>query len=118
MNGYLMFLKSLSEYQQRAEIGNLAFSKNRGPSSLQEDLLKDQAVLTFSESLGVAPRSWEFDLKHYAEEPDVIGAPVFRADQCTASFSFRYQHLDSTLGLVVTGIVYVDDDGSAMVGTL
>jgi hypothetical protein len=25
MNGYLMFLKSLSEYQQRAEIARLAF---------------------------------------------------------------------------------------------
>jgi hypothetical protein len=118
MNGYLTFLKSLSEYQQRAEIGNLAFSRDRGPSSLQEDLLKDQTVVTFSESLGVAPRSWELDLKHYAEEPEVIDAPVFRGNQCTAPFSFRYQHLDSNLGLVVTGIVYIDDDGSAMIGTL
>ena len=33
-----MFLKSLSEYQQRAEIGRLAFSERWG-SSLQEDIL-------------------------------------------------------------------------------
>jgi hypothetical protein len=85
---------------------------------MKEDILKVQPVSTFSESLGVGACSWEFDLKHYAEEPDLIGAPVFRGDQCTAPFSFRYQHLDSNLSLVITGIVYIDDDGSAMIGTL
>jgi len=43
---------------------------------------------------------------------------VFGADQCIAPFSFRYQHLDSDLSLVIKGIVYIDDDGSAMIGTL
>ena len=85
---------------------------------MKEDILKVQPVSTFSESLGVGACSWEFDLKHYAEEPDLIGAPVFREDQCTAPFAFRYQHLDSNLSLVIRGIVYIDDDGSAMIGTL
>ena len=85
---------------------------------MEEDILKVERVSTFSASLGVVPCSWEFDLKHYAEEPDLIGSPVFRGDQCTAPFSFRYQHLDSNLSLVIKGIVYIDDDGSAMIGTL
>jgi hypothetical protein len=111
-----MFLKSLSEYQQRAEIGCLAFSERWAGSSLEEDILQDQAVSSFSETLGVNPRFWKFDLKHYAEEPDLFGAPVFRGDQCTAPFSFRFEHLDHNL--VITGIIYIDDDGSAMIGTL
>ena len=56
--------------------------------------------------LGVDPRFWEFDVKHYAEEPDLFGAPVFRDDQCAAPFSFRYVH--SNYNLVVTGIMYID----------
>ena len=111
-----MFLKSLSEYQQRAEIGRLAFSERWSGSSLQEDILKDQTVVTFSETLGINPRFWEFQLRHYAEEPDVIGAPVFRADQCLAPFSFHYEHLNHNLA--ISGIIYIDDDQSAMIGTL
>jgi hypothetical protein len=114
-----MFLKSLSEYQQRAEIGRLAFSERWTGSSLEEDILKDQAVLSFSKTLGVNARSWNFDLKHYAEEPDLFGTPVFRGDQCTAPFSFRYEHLEHlNHSLVITGMIYIDDDGSAMIGTL
>jgi hypothetical protein len=118
MNAYLTFLKGLSEYQQRAQIAHLVFTERWGGSSMEEDILKVQLVSRFIESLGVGACSWEFDLKHYAEEPDLIGAPVFRGDQCTAPFSFRYQHLDSNFSLVITGIVYIDDDGSAMVRTL
>jgi hypothetical protein len=113
-----MFLNSLSRYQQRAEIARLAFRERWGGSSLEEDILKNRAVSAFSKTLGVDPRSWEFDLKHYAEEPDLFGAPVFRDDQCIATFSFCYGHLDSSLSLVVTGFAYVDDDGSAIIGTL
>jgi hypothetical protein len=117
MNGYLRFLKSLSQYQQRAEIGRLAFTERWGGSSLQEDLLKDPAMITYSKSLGVNPALWEFDLRHYAEEPDLIGAPVFCADQSRAPFTFRYEHV-SGKNLVITGIIYVDDDRSALIGTL
>jgi hypothetical protein len=116
MTGYLLFLKSLSEYQQRAAIGRLAFTERPSVSSLEEDILKDQAVVTFSETLGIVPRFWEFQLRHYAEEPDVIGSPVFRADQCLAPFSFHYQYLNQNLA--ISGIIYIDDDQSAMIGTL
>ena len=79
-----MFLQSLSEYQLRAEIGRLAFTERWGGSTLEEDILKNQAVCAFSETLGVDPRSWKFDLKHYAEEAELFGPPMFRRDQCTA----------------------------------
>jgi hypothetical protein len=116
-NGYLRFLKSLSQYQQRAEIGRLAFTERRGGSSLQEDLLLDPAMITYSKSLGVNPALWEFDLRHYAEEPDVIGAPVFCEDEARAPFTFRYEHV-SGKNLVITGIIYVDDNRNALIGTL
>jgi hypothetical protein len=72
----------------------------------QEDILKVQEVVTFSETLGVNPRFWEFQLRHYAEEPDVIAAPVFRPDQCLAQFSFHYKHLNQNLA--ISGIIYID----------
>jgi hypothetical protein len=83
---------------------------------LEEDLLKDPAVFACSETLGVDPCFWEFDLQHYAEEPSLIGVPVFRGDQCRAPFTFRYEHLNKNL--VITGIIYIDDNQSAMIGTL
>jgi hypothetical protein len=116
MNGYIKFLNSLTEYQQRAEIGHLAFRERWGGSSLEEDILKHQAVVTFSETRGINPRFWEFQLRHYAEEPEVIGTPVFRGDQCLAPFSFQYDH--SNQNLAVSGIIYIDDDQSAMIGTI
>src|SRR5215470_9778718 len=115
-NGYLGFLKSLSQYQQRAELGRLAFAELWGTSSLGEDLLQVPAVIAYSKSLGIDPALWEFDL-HYAEEPDLIGAPVFCEDQCRAPFTFRYEHI-SGKNLVITGIIYVDDNQSALIGTL
>ena len=117
MNGYLGFLKSLSQYQQRAELGRLAFAEHWGTSSLGEDLLQVPAVIAYSKSLGIDPALWEFDLRHYAEEPDLIGAPVFCEDQCRAPFTFRYEHI-SGKNLVITGIIYVDDNESALIGTL
>ena len=107
----------LSQYQQRAEIGRLAFTERWGGSSLQEDLLQVPAMIAYSKSLGVNPALWEFDLRHYAEEPDLIGAPVFCEDQCRAPFTFRYEHI-SGKNLVITGIIYVDDNQSALIGTL
>ena len=117
MNGYLMFLKSLSQYQQRAEIARLAFQARWAQDpSLEEYILKIPAVLRFSKALGVNPLSWELDLKHYAEEPDLFGPPVFRGDQCTATLRFRYEHLNHNL--LITGIIYIEDDRSAKISTL
>jgi hypothetical protein len=53
MNGYLAFLKGLSEYQQRAQIAHLVFRERWGGFSMEEDILKVQPVSTFTESLGV-----------------------------------------------------------------
>src|SRR5271166_3602427 len=119
MDGYLKFLKSLSEYQQRSEIGHLVFIKGccgAGPD-LGADLLRAPAVAAFSETtLGIDSRFWALDLKHYAEEPDVIGAPVFDGDQCRAPFTFRYvkdiRHIEEAKllhalseDLVITGMI-------------
>jgi hypothetical protein len=41
---------------------------------------------------------------------------VFRADQCLAPFSFQYEYLNQILA--ISGIIYIDDDQSAMIGTL
>jgi hypothetical protein len=59
MNGYLGFFKSLSQYQQRAEIGRLAFTERRGGSSLEEDLLQTPAAIAYSQSLEVNPALWD-----------------------------------------------------------
>ena len=72
-----MFLNSLSENQQRAEIGRLAFSERWSGSSLEEDILKDQAVVSFSETLGIVPRFWEFQLRHYERSPTSLGLLCF-----------------------------------------
>jgi hypothetical protein len=117
MNGYLEFLKNLSQYQQRAEIGRLAFTERWCGSSLEEDLLQTPAMITYSKSLGVNPALWEFDLRHCAEEPDLIGAPVFCEDEARAPFTFRYEHV-SGKNLVITGIIDVDENQSALIGTL
>jgi hypothetical protein len=53
MNGYLTFLKGLSEYQQRAQIAHLVFRERWGGFSMEEDILNVQPVSTFTESLGV-----------------------------------------------------------------
>jgi hypothetical protein len=116
MNGYLNFLKSLSVYQQRAEIGRLVFIERGEPSSLGQEVLKDPAVSAFIKTLGIHPGFWKFDLTHYAEEPDLIGTPIFCDDQCRAPFSFCYKYLRKNF--VIKGIIYVDDDGSVMIGTL
>jgi hypothetical protein len=42
--------------------------------------------------------------------------PVFGGDQCRAPFSFLYEHLNHNL--LITGFIYIDDDQSAMIGTL
>jgi hypothetical protein len=123
MNGYLTFLQNLSEYQQKAEIAHTAFRIFDNiwddSSSLEEDLLKMLAV--FSETLEVDFSSWKLELRHYAEEPDVIGTPVFDADQCKAPFSLRYYPVGvfrSHEDLVVSGMIQVADNQRTLVGRL
>ena len=66
MNGYLTFLRNLTEYQQKAEIGRIAFIGGVFNCAVEEDILKDQTVIAFSEMLEVDPRSWEFDLAPFS----------------------------------------------------
>jgi hypothetical protein len=82
---------------------------------LEEEILKDQAVSTFSEKLGVKPGSWKLDLKHYAEEPELFGPPVFQGEQCVTPFWFLYKHLKRKRNLLVTGTVSTDDNGKAKI---
>jgi hypothetical protein len=118
VNRYLNFLKSLSEYQQRAEIGHIAFTERWSGSSLEADLLKIPVVAAFSRTLGVDTNLWTSELKHYAEEPDVVGRPVFDADQCKAPFSLRYYSCGALRSLVVTGMIQVADNQRVLIGRL
>jgi hypothetical protein len=122
MNGYLTFLRSLSEYQQRSEIGHLVFIKGCEGSNMEADLLQAPALAAFSETLGGDLSLWTLELKHYAEEADVIGRPVFGADQCRAPFSLRYslalRSLDHDEDLVVRRMIYIGDDQSAVIRML
>jgi hypothetical protein len=116
MHGYLGFIANLTEYQQRDEMGRLIFWMNAiGAPAFEDEILKHKKVVAFSEKLGVNPASWEFDLTHYAEYPELFEAVEFHAEQCVAPFLFHYQHVDSNLGLVVTGTVEVNDSGVALV---
>jgi hypothetical protein len=122
MNGYLTFLKSLSQSQQRALIGRSLFIAG-WMGTLEEDLLKAPAVAAFSKSLGVDPRVWQPEPHHYAEELDLIGTPVFGTSQCRAPFNFRYvaalRSLDRVYDdLVISGMIYIDDDQGTMIQTL
>jgi hypothetical protein len=122
MNGYLTFLKKLSPYQQRFELGHLAFTE-RWNSSLEKDLLKMPAAVAFSQSLGIDASLWKSELRHYAEDPDVIEMPVFGAGWCRALFTLRYvesiRSLDhSHEDLLVRGIIGVDDNQRAVIGML
>ena len=78
--------------------------------------MKDQAVVTLSETLGIDPVFGNSSLDTMQRSQDVIGAPVFGADQCLAPFSLHYEHLNQNLA--ISGIIYIDDDQSAMIGTL
>jgi hypothetical protein len=119
MNGYLEFLKNLTEYQQRAEIGILAF-RERWPLFSSTDPLLDERVLThhrvaaFSQKLEVDPCSWKSDIRHDIQWAEALGSPTFHGDQCITPFSLRYKYLNQNL--VVSGTTYVDDEGNTLVG--
>jgi hypothetical protein len=107
MNGYLTFLKSLTQYQQRAEIARLVFDPSPYASHPEDELLKSEAESEFGLIAGEDPSKWRVDLKRGAEYREVVEAPVFAADKCTARFLFRYHSGDR--GIEIPGLIFIDD---------
>jgi hypothetical protein len=124
MRGYLSFLQSLTEFQQKSEVERLVLSQSQG--SLAEDILKHPTVVAFDESLGFQPK-WKFETKQFDVEAGEIGVASFFDDQCVVPILLRYENLICSLGctttnleyrLFVDALVYIDNDGDAMVGNI
>jgi hypothetical protein len=122
MTGYLTFLRSLTDLQQKHCIGVLI--RSRAIKPVAEEMLKHPTVVEFNELLGWQPR-W----KSVKDELDTIeiGTPCLTGDLCTASITFQYVNLQNYIGstvsntdyhLTVTGVVYIDDEGEPMIGTV
>jgi hypothetical protein len=124
MSGYLNFLKSLTVSQQRHEIRRLVASQSQG--SVAEAMLKHPTVVGLNKSLRFHAY-WKIRTKEFGMEAGEIGSPRFSDDLCIAPVLFQYENLTRWTGetvsnleyqLVVDALVYIDDDGELMVGTV
>jgi hypothetical protein len=107
MNGYLTFLKSLTQYQQRAEIARLVFDPSPYADHPEDEFLKSQAESEVGLIAGEDPADWMVDLHHGAEYREVVEAPVFADGKCTARFVFRYLSGDGR-GIEIPGLILID----------
>jgi hypothetical protein len=124
MSGYLNFLQSLTDSQQRHEIQRLVASQSQG--SIAEAMLKHPTVVEFNNSLGFQA-CWKIRAMEFGTEAGEIGSPRFSEDFCIAPIFFRYENLTHYYGwttsnleyqLVVNAFVYIDDYGEPMLGTV
>ena len=124
MTGYLNFLRSLTDLQQKHSIGVLIRSRSIKP--IPEEMLNHPTVVEFNESLGWRPY-WKPIKDKF--DPDVveIGPADLTGDLCIASITIRYRNLNhyrnSTVSnvdyqLTVNALVYIDDEGEPMIGTV
>jgi hypothetical protein len=124
MTGYLNFLRSLTDLQQRHAIGQLIRSRSIKP--IAEEMLNHPTVVEFNESLGWRPY-WKPIKDKF--DPDVveIGPADLTADLCIAPITIQYRNLnhkinatDSNLDyeLTVNALLYIDDEGEPMIGTV
>jgi hypothetical protein len=119
--GYLKFLQSLTESQQRFEIERMVFSKSKG--SVAEELLRHPTIVAFTKSLGFNAY-WEIETEDHGMGAGEIGSPTFSDGFCFVPILFRYKNLNHFRGwtvsnleykLFVNGWVYVDDDGEPVI---
>jgi hypothetical protein len=89
-------------------------------------MLKHPTVVGFNKSLRFQAY-WKIRTKEFGMEAGEIGSPSFSEDLCIAPVLFRYENLTHWTGetvsnleyqLVVNALVYIDDDGELMVGTV
>lgn len=121
---YLTFLRSLTDSQQRHSIRRLIIS--RSVKSLAEDMLKHPTVVEFNQSLGWRAY-WKSETSEFGIDAIEVGSLRFSDGLCTAPISFRYIDLNHCSGCIVSNLeyqltvhalVYIDEDGEPMVGTV
>jgi hypothetical protein len=124
MTGYLTFLQSLTDLQKKHTIDVLIRSRSTKP--IAEEMRNHPIVVEFNESLGWRPY-WKPIKDEFGREVIEIEDPCLTSDLCTASLTFRYVNLNhyrnSTVSntdyrLTVKALVYVDDEGEPMIGTV
>jgi hypothetical protein len=122
--GYLKFLQSLTEFQQRFEIERMVFSKSQG--SVAKEILKHPTVVAFTKSLGFNAY-WKIETQDHGMGASEIGSPWFSDGFCFVPISFRYKNLNHFRGwtvsnleykLFVNGWVYIDADGEPMIANV
>jgi hypothetical protein len=124
MTGYLTFLRSLTDLQQRHAIGQLIRSRSIKP--LTEEMLKHSTVGVFDQSLNWRP-CWKSIKDKF--DPDVveIGPADLTGDLCIAPITIRYINVNHVINatesnldyeLAVNALVYIDDEGEPMIGTV
>jgi hypothetical protein len=119
--GYLKFLQSLTESQQRFEIERIVFSKSQG--TVAKEILKHPTVAAFTKSLGFNAY-WKFETQDHGMGAGEIGSPRFSDGVCFVPILFRYKNLNHFRGwtvsnleykLFVNGWVNIDDDGEPII---
>src|SRR4029077_1149753 len=124
MTGYLTFLRSLTDSQQRHLIQRLIISRSGAP--VAEDMLKNPTIVEFNRSLGFSAY-WKSETSEFGTDAFEVGSPSVSDDLCIAPISFRYRNLNHYTGwtvsnleyqLVVNALAYVDEEGEPMVGTV
>ena len=124
MTGYLTFLQSLTDLQLKHAIGRLIRSRSIKP--VAEEMLNHPTVVEFNESLGWRPY-WKPIKDKF--DPDVveIGPADLTSDLCIAPITIQYRNLNHNINsifsnvdyqLTVNALVYVDDEGEPMIGTV
>jgi len=124
MTEYLTLLRSLTDLQQRHAIQRLIISRSGAP--VAEDMLKHPTVVEFNQSLGWSAY-WKSETSEFGIDAIEVGSPRFSELLCTAPISFRYINLNHYSGCIVSNLehqltvhalVYIDEDGEPMVGTV
>src|SRR5438309_1294667 len=103
MSGYLNFLQSLTDSQQRHEIQRLVASQSQG--SVAEAMLKHPTVVEFNKSLGFHA-CWKIRTMEFGTEAGEIGSPRFSKEFCIAPIFFRYENLNHYYGWTISNLEY------------
>jgi hypothetical protein len=118
---YLKFLQRLTESQQRHEIQQWLFLESSG--SIPKQLLTHPTVVALNKSLDST--YWKFEPGHYRIGATEIDSPRFSERLCIIPVLFRYENLNPSgwpvnleHKLFVKALVYIDDEGRPMVGTV
>ena len=118
---YLKFLQRLTESQQRHEIQQLLFFESSGCISKQ--LLTHPTVVALNKSLDST--YWKFEPGDDRIGATEIDSPRFSEGLCIVPILFRYENPNHSGWLVnlerklfVKALVYIDDEGKPMVGTV